>query len=224
MAYVTMSELMQNYRNLVDDKNWTEAHDVLLYGVQCAHIPARLELARLYKECTFLGIPQKERYMKSEFHYRGIMNLLDLSDKATATICMELAELYSYMKRPVGVLAMLLRAKRYGMNVPDREVDHARQLLSNLDINDFGKSARDAYDLGIELSLAGGSVRLTELLLREATETDNKLIRGKAALELANFYNSYRNENYIYATEADRCYRIAAEAGYPEYISCRIVR
>ena len=77
---------------------------------------------------------------------------------------------------------MLLKAKQYGINVPEREVDHARQLLVNLDINDFGKSPRDAYDLGLELSLAGGSARLTELLLREATESSNKLISGEAAL------------------------------------------
>lgn len=70
MAYTTMTELMQNYRALAAEKNWTAAHETLLYGVDCAHLPARLELARLYKECTLLGIPQQERYAKAEFHYR----------------------------------------------------------------------------------------------------------------------------------------------------------
>lgn len=221
MAYTTMTELMQNYRALVAERNWTAAHETLIYGVECSHLPAKLELARLYKECTLLGIPQQERYAKAEFHYRGILNLLDLSDRVTATISMELAELYSYMKRPVGVLAMLLRAKRYGMNVPERKVDHAHQLLVNLDVNDFGKCPGDAYALGLELSLAGGSARLTELLLREATESDNKLIHGKAALALADFYNDRCSESYVYASEANSYYRMAAEAGYPEYLSCR---
>lgn len=216
MAYTTMTELMQNYRSFAAEKNWAAAHETLLCGVECSHIPARLQLARLYKDCALLGIHQQERYAKSEFHYRGILNLLDLSDKVTATICVELAELYSYMKRPVAVLSMLLRAKRYGANVPDREVDYARQLLLNLDVNDFGKYPRDAYELGLELSLAGGSARLTELLLREATESSNKLIRGEAALALADFYNDRRSESYIYASEANRYYRMAAEAGYPE--------
>ena len=223
MAYTTMTELMQNYRSFATEKNWTAAHETLLYGVECSHLPAKLELARLYKECPLLGIPQKERYAKSELLYRGILNLLDLSEKATGTICMEMAELYSYMKRPVAILGMLLRAKRYGANVPDREVDHARQLLLNLDVNDFGKYPRDAYELGLELSLASGSARLTELFLREATESGNKLIRGEAALALGDFYNEQYGDP-IYASEANRYYRMAEEAGYPEYISCRIVK
>ena len=225
MAYTTMTELMHNYRSFAAEKNWAAAHETLLYGVECSHLPAKLELAQLYKECTQLGIHQQERYARSEFHYRGILNLLDdVTDKVTATICMELAELYSYMKRPVAVLGMLLRAKRYGANVPDREVDYAWQLLLNLDINDFGKFPRDAYELGLELSLAGGSVRLTELLLQEATECTNKLIRDQAALALADFYNDRRSENYVYASEATRYYRMAAESGYPEYISRRIAK
>ena len=219
MAYTTMIELMQTYRALVAEKNWAAAHETLLYGVECSHLPAKLELARLYKECTLLGIPQKERYAKSELLYREILNLMDLSEKATGTICMELAELYGYTKNSVAVLAMLLRAKRYGKNVPEREVEHARNLLLDLDINDFGKSPRDAYELGLELSLAGGSARLTELLLREATESNNKQIRGEAALALADFYNARRSESYIYASEANRYYRMAAEAGDPEYLS-----
>ncbi len=219
MEYTTMNELMQHYRILAAEKNWIAAHETLLCGIECAHLPARLELARLYKDCALLGIPQQERFRKAEMHYRWILNLLDLSDKVSATISMELAELYSYMKRPVGVLAMLLRAKRLGVNMPEREVDHARQLLNNLDVNDFGKSAQDAYDLGIELIWAGGGARLTELLLREASESGNKLIRGKASLALADFYNDRRGENYFYASEAARCYSMASEAGYPEYLS-----
>lgn len=220
MAYTTMTELMQNYRSFVAEKNWAAAHETLLYGVQCGHLPAKLELARLYKDCPLLGIPQQDRYRKAEYYYRSITNLLDVvSDKVTAQISLEMAELYTYMKRPVGVLAMLLKAKRLGAQVPEREVDRARDLLMGLDVNRFGEHPLDAYELGLELYIADGSVRLTELLLREAYESDNKLIRGKASLLLADFYNDRRHENYIYAGEAARYYRQAAEAGFPEYLS-----
>lgn len=219
MAYTTMTELMQSYRSFTAEKNWAAAHETLLYGVQCAYLPAKLELARLYKECPHLNIPQQDRYRKADYFYRSIVNLLDISDKVSAQICLEMAELYTYMKRPVGVLAMLLKAKRLGAQVPEREVDHAKDLLMNLDINRFGDYPLDAYELGLELYIAGGSVRLTELLLREACESDNPLIRGKASLLLADFYNDRRHENCIYASEAARYSRQAAEAGFPEYLS-----
>lgn len=219
MAYKTMNDIMAEYRTHVAAKQWVEAHDTLIYGVQCAHLPAKLELARLYKDCPFLGIPQQDRYRKAEYYYRSIVNLLDIADRVSAQISLELAELYTYMKRPVGVLAMLLKAKRLGAQVPEREVDHARELLMELDVNRFGDQALDAYELGSELYLADGSARLTELLLREACESDDKLVRGKAALLLADFYNERRHENYIYAGEAAHYYRQAAEAGYPEYLS-----
>lgn len=221
MAYTSMTELMQNYRSLVAEKNWVAAHETLLYGVQCGHLPAKLELARLYKDCPLLGIPQQDRYRKAEYYYRSITNLLDVvSDKVAAQISLEMAELYTYMKRPVGVLAMLLKAKRLGAQVLEREVDRARDLLLGLDVNHFGEHPLDAYELGLELYIADGSVRLTELLLREACESDNQLIRGKASLLLADFYNDRKHEDYIYASEAARYYRQAAEAGFPE-ILCR---
>ena len=220
MTYKTMNDLMTEYRAYAAAKQWDEAHDTLIYGIQCAHLPAKLELARLYKDCPHLHILQKDRYRKAEYHYRSIANLLDISDQVTAQISLEMAELYTYMKRPVGVLAMLLKAKRLGAQVPEREVDHARDLLMWLDINHFGDHPLDAYELALELIFANGSVRLTELLLREACESDDKLVRGKASLTLADFYDDRRHDNYIYAGEAARYYRQAAEAGFPEYL-CR---
>ena len=219
MAYNTMNDLMVEFRAHAAAKQWDEAHDTLIYGIQCAHLPAKLELARLYKDCPQLHILQKDRYRKAEYHYRSIANL-DISDQVTAQISLEMAELYTYMKRPVGVLAMLLKAKHLGAQVPEREVDHARDLLMGLDINHFGDHPLDAYELALELIFANGSVRLTELLLREACESDDKLVRGKASLTLADFYNDRRHDNYIYAGEAARYYRQAAEAGFPEYL-CR---
>ena len=220
MAYKTMNELIAEYRAYVAAKQWDEAHDTLIYGIQCSHLPAKLELARLYKDCPHLRILQKDRYRKAEYHYRSVATLLDISDQVTAQISLEMAELYTYMKRPVGVLAMLLKAKRLGAQVPERDVDHARDLLMGLDVNRFCDHPFDAYELGFELYMAGGSVRLTELLLREACDSsDNKLIRGKASLLLADFYNDRRHENNIYAGEAARYYRQAAEAGFPEYLT-----
>ena len=219
MAYKTMNELMADYRAHAAANRWIEAHDVLVYMVQCGNLRAKLELARLYKDSIHLGL-QQERYRKAEFYYHSILNLPDLSNEDMARISLEVAELYTtYMKRPIGGLAMLLRGKRLGAHVPDREVDHVRQLLMNLDVNDFCKFSRDAYVLGIELSLAGGGARMIEFLLRAACESSDELIRGKASLALADFYNDRRNENYIYAGEATRCYRQALEAGFPEYLS-----
>lgn len=220
MAYKTMNDLMAEYRAHAAAKQWIEAHDTLIFGVQCSHLPAKLELARMYKDCPLLGIPQQDRYRKAEYYYRSITNLLDVvSDKVTAQISLEMAELYAYMKRPVGVLAMLLKAKRLGAQVPEREVDHARDLLMGLDVNHFGDHPLDAYELALELIIAKGSVRLTELLLREACGSDNKLLVGKASLALADFYNDRRHDKSIYASEAARYYRQAAEAGFPEYLS-----
>lgn len=202
------------------NQEWDAAHRTLMNGAECGYLPAKLELARLYRDCSVLGIPQHERYMKSEFYFRSIMNLLDISDADTGAICLDLAVLYSYTKRPVGMVAMLLRGKRYGARIPESDVDQARRLLASLDIHEFGKNARDAYDLAIELSLVGTNARLTEFLLREAAETDNQIIRGKACLALAEFYHEH-DENPVYASEAARYYRLAAESGYPEYLSRR---
>lgn len=221
MTYKTMAELMAQYRTLaVEEQDWIAAYDILQYAVRCAYLPAKFELARLLRDCPYLGISQNERYAKSELYFRDLMNLLQISSQDTATLAMELAELLGYMKRPVGKLAMLLRAKRNGALVPEREVDDIRQHFMKLDINDFARSTRDALDLATELSLVGGSERMIELLLREASESNNRLIRGRALLALAEFYND-RRENYIYASEAERCYRLAAKAGYPEYLSSR---
>lgn len=223
MTYKTMDELMDQYRTLaMEEQNWIAAYDILQYAVQCAHLPAKFELARLLRDCPYLGIVQNERYARSELYFRNLMNLLQISSQDTATIAMELAELLGYMKRPVGKLAMLLCAKRNGAVVPQCEVDDIRQQLMKLDISDFGRSTRDAFDLATELSFAGGSERMIELLLREASESNNRSIRGRSLLALAEFYNDRRG-NDIYASEADRCYRLAAEGGYPEYLSRRTV-
>ena len=218
MTYTNMNELMQHYRSMAAQNNWAEAHEILLYGTECSYLPAKLELSRFYKNCLLPGTPYREQYAKAESHYREILNLLDLTDHNVATVALELTELYFRMDRPVGVLAMLLRAKRYGIDVPEEKVERAKKLLMGLDVNDFGKSALDAYDLATELLLAGGSVRFIELLLREASESSNKLIRAKASLMLADFYNDQRSDA-VYAHEAARYYRLAAEAGYPEYLS-----
>lgn len=214
MAYTTMTELIQNYRSFAAEKNWVAAHETLLYGAECSHLPSKLELARLYKDCLFLGVNQEERYKRAETLYKEILNL-DLSDKSTGLLCLELADLYSRMQRVVGMMGMLLRARRVGISVPQRDIDYAQHMLSNLDINEFARSTKDALLLATELSIAGSGERLTELLLREASDSGS----GEAALMLADFYNDRRNESNIYASEAKRYYRMAAENGYPEYLS-----
>ena len=214
MEYTTMAELMDVYNTLAEAQKWTEAYETLKFGVESGYLPAKLLLARLYKDCLFLGIYQEERYKRAEALYKEILNL-DLSDKRTGLLCLELADLYGRMQRVVGMMGMLLRARRVGISVSQRDIDYAQHMLSNLDINEFARSTKDALLLATELSIAGSGERLTELLLREASDSGS----GEAALMLADFYNDRRNESNIYASEAKRYYRMAAENGYPEYLS-----
>lgn len=214
----TMKEMMDHYSCCMAIQDWAGAHEKLLYMASCSYTPARIALAGLYRDCDQLGIPARERYIKSEKLYRSVMNYVE-DPKTEGKICLELAQLLNYRQRVVGNLAMLLRAKRCGVEVPEADITRAHRHLKELDIREFGKSARDAYDLAVELSLAGGSERLTELLLREAVDASQGLLRGQAALALAEFYDKKRSQSNVFAEEADRCFAIAARAGYPECLS-----
>ena len=215
-----MNELMLDYKIYAATNQWSEAHDTLYLGVSCGYIPAKIELAKLYRDCPHIGIPQKDRYLKAEALFQSVLNLLDdLPERDFGQISLELATLYGYMRRPVGELAMLLRARRYHISIPEYNVTRTRKAMEECDINQLGANPRDAFELAVELDFAGGSERMTELLLREAYETDDKVLRGQAALALADFYNERRFVNSFYAKEAFRYYKLASEAGYPQYLT-----
>lgn len=220
--YLSMSELMDQYEHHKKLSEWEKAKAILEYAVECSYLPAEIELANMYKTTPELNIPHAERYRKAEHIYRRVLNILDLSDDMTAKIALELADLYgNYMKRPIGGLAMLLRAKRLGRAVPERTLETCRRQIAQMDINNFGKNAREAFDLASELLLLSEADRFVELLLRECVETDNTSLRGIAALSLADFYNDRKAECATYRKEAARYYRIAGESGYPEYLRIR---
>lgn len=218
-AYLSMQELMDQYICHKKQKEWEKAKAVLEYATECSYLPAEIELANLYKTTPELGIPHAERYCEAEHIYHRVLNILDLSAEMTATITLELADLYgNYMKRPIGGLAMLLRAKRLGKNVPDRTLETCRRQIAQMDINDFGKDTMSAFDLASELLLLGTADRFVELLLRECVESHKSSLRGRAALSLADFYNDRQTEYATYRKEAERYYRIAHENGFPEYL------
>lgn len=217
--YMSMSELMEQYIRHKKLKEWEKAKAVLEYATECGYLPAEIELANLYKTTPEFNIPHSDRYHKAEHIYRRVLNILDLSDDMTAKIALELADLYgNYMKQPIGGLAMLLRAKRLGRAVPERTLETCRRQITQMDINNLGKNAREAFDLASELLLLSEVDRFVELLLRECVETDNISLRGIAALSLADFYNDRQAECVTYRKEAERYYRIAGECGYPEYL------
>lgn len=216
---LTMSELMDQYICQKKLREWEKAKAILEYATECSYLPAEVELANLYKTTPELNIPHTERYCKAEHIYLRVLDILDLSDDMTAKIALELADLYgNYMKRPIGGLAMLLRAKRFGRAVPERTLETCRRQIAQMDINDFGKNERDTFDLASELLPLGEADRLVELLLRECVETDDTSLRGIAALSLADFYNDRKGECATYQKEAEHYYHIAQQNGFPEYL------
>lgn len=218
----SMPELMDQYIRHKKLSEWQKAKEILEYAVECSYLPAEIELANLYKTTPELNIPHAERYRKAEHIYHRVLNVLDLSDDMTAKIALELADLYgNYMKQPIGGLAMLLRAKRLGRAVPERTLETCRRQIAQMDINDFGKDTRSAFDLASELLLLGTADRFVELLLRECVESHKPSLRGHAALSLADFYNERQTECGAYRKEAERYYRIACENGFPEYLRAK---
>lgn len=220
--YFSMQELMATYEDCKRRRNWDAAKDVLEYAAECGHLPAKLELARLLKNTPLDSIPQAQRFARAETLYLELLNIFDLPSKAIAQISLELSDLYGdCMSRPIGCLASMLKAKRLGSNVSERSLELCRQRLSRMDINSFGNNARDAFDLGTELNLAGGSTRMTELFLREAAETEENPLCGLACLALADFYDEHKAECQTYRTEALHYYQLADKYGFPEYIKRR---
>lgn len=218
--YLTMQELMARYASCKGKQDWEGAKAILEYGADCCYLPAKLELARLLRSAPALKMPQNQRFARAESLYRELLCTIDLPERAAASVALELGTLYGdCLNRPVGCLAMLLQAKRHGANVPNKDIELCRHRLNRMDINTFGCNARDAYELGSELCLAGGSTRLAEFFLREAAETDDRTLRGMACLALADFYNDHQQTYRTYRGEAARCYRLAADCGFPDCLS-----
>lgn len=219
--YCTMAELMERYNSLLESHDYENAEAVLDYALQSGYLPAKLLMARLLKNTPSLRMEQQERYALSEKFYREILNLLDLSDNATAKISMELAELYETLNRPVACLGAMLKAKRLGYPVQDKDAESCLRKLNRMDINSFCNHPQDCYDLGSELAMAG-SFRFAEFFLRESCASLNRELAGRSCLMLADLYDGHRADCPAYGEEARKMYQEAAEKGFPEYLTkCR---
>ena len=217
--YMSMPELMRAYF-ACKESDVTAAEAMLEYASDCQYAPAKLELARLLMTNYEVSLGQTERYEKAEKLLNELANDLDVSDKLMAELSLEKAKLYDIQRRPIGTLAMLLRARRFGSNsVPDKDIELCRRKLSRMDINEYGANPNDAYALGIELVYAHGPFKFSEFFLREAVDTATGELRGRACLALADLYSCNPQEGWMLREESFKLYKEAAENGSPEYIT-----
>lgn len=218
--YWKMKDLMTYARACIEKKEWMTAKNILEEAVSANHLPAKLELARLLAYTPELGIPRKERYERAERLYRDVLNILELPDSTVAEAALGLSGLYGdCLARPVGCLAMLLMAKRHGSSVSEREVELVSRKITRMDVNSFGGNRRDAYELGLELTMTGKSTRTAELFLREAAQSEDLAMAGNAYLALSELYQRDMEKYPEHRKEAVRCIAMAAEKGCPECLS-----
>lgn len=217
--FIPMEELMRAYKSCRDNDVDT-ALAILEYACDCQHVPAKLELARLLINNPKVNLGQSERYEKAEQLLMEFTNELGTSNTLMACVSLELANLYSILNRPVGMLAMLLRARRFGSSfVPDKDIELCRRKLSKMDINTYGSNAKDAYSLGMELIYAKGPFKFAEFLLREAVDAAEGELKGRACLSLADLYAWNPQEGRLLCEESFKLYKEASKNGCAEYIS-----
>ena len=216
---LSMSEIMACYKAYKASGEIENAKAVLEYGTACAYLPAKLELARFLLKTPQIKISQIERYSRAETLYRDVQNTLDLSSKVYAQIAVELAWLCEATNRPVGCLGNLLKAKRYGYEVQEKDIELCRRRLMRKDIYSLGGNSQDALDLGYELSLVG-NFKYAEFFLREATEAKHTIVAGQACLYLADLYLEHSAECKNHRQEAQKYYHRSAEELFPEVLCC----
>lgn len=216
MWALSMDEVMQYSRHFINEQKWERAKEILEYGVSCGNIPAKFKLARLLKNTLALEMSQEKRYRSAEKLFCEILNDLDVSDRVTAKVSLELAELYAFEKRPIGQFAMLLQARRAGAEIEDRVLLECKKKMAEIDIHAIG--CKDALALGRELALLPDTPRITEFFLSEACLAKDQIISGMAELQLADLYESLGNSK-----EASKHFK-AARVVYPEYLSKAALR
>ena len=214
---LTMNEIMACYKAYKGAGDYENAKTVLEYGIACAYLPAKLELARFLRNTPQIKMSQAERYQYAERLYREVQNVLDLSEKTYAQIAIELAWLCESLNRPVGSLGNLLKAKRYGYQVQDKDLELCRRRLMRRDIYSLSGNAQDCLDLGYELSLAG-NFKYSEFFLREAIDSQDGILVGQACLYLADLYAGRSDGNENYRAEAQKCYQEARKKHFPEVL------
>lgn len=216
--YLTLGELMQIYKSFVAAKDYENALECIMRAVETGNTPAKVECAKFLVSTPQLGMKQEERFKRAEKLLLEVENQLDLSKAAEAMIAMQLAGIYEH-DRPVAYLACLLKAKRLGMTIPDKDIEGCRRRLVRMDVNSFGDDPEAAYRLGVELYMAGGAFGFAELMLREAAEAEDQGLAGRACLYLADLYAENSTGCQTHRAEAEKYYRLAAEKGFPEVLT-----
>lgn len=215
---LTMGEIITCHKSYLAKKEYEPAKAVLEYGIQCGSLQSKLEMARFLRNTPQLKMAQNDRYHYAEKLYRDVQNTLDISDKIYAQIAVELASLCESLNRPVGCLGNLLKAKRYGYLVQDKDIELCRRRLMRRDIYSLSGNAQDCLDLGYELFLAD-SFKYSEFFLREASVAQDNILAGQACLYLADLYAAHSNGNENHRKEAQKYYRKAKEKHFPEILS-----
>lgn len=214
----TLGELMQIYKSFVTAKDYENALDCIMRAAETGNTPAKVECAKFLANTPQLRMKQEERFKKAEKLLLEVGNQLDLSNAAESMIAMQLAGIYEY-GRPAAYLAYLLKAKRFGMTIPDKDIEGCRRRLVRMDVNSFGDDPEAAYCLGVELYMAGRAFCFAELMLREAAEAEDQGLAGRACLYLADLYAENSAGCQTHRAEAEKYYRLAAEKGFPEVLT-----
>ena len=216
--YLTIKELMQIYESFLAAKDYENALDSLIRAAETSNVAAKVKCARFLKDTPQLRMKQGERFARAEKILLEIDNQLDLSQTAEGMIAMQLAGLYEH-DRPVAYLAYLLKAKRLGVPIPDKDIEGCRRRLARTDVNFFCDDPSAAYRLGVELYKAGGPFGFAEMMLREAAEAENQELAGRACLYLADLYAENSSGCQNHGVEARKYYQLAAEKGFPEVLT-----
>lgn len=216
--YLTIKELVESYRSFALVGDYENAMDCILRAVESGNVPAKVECARFLINTPQLRMKQNDRYKLAEKYLLDVENLLDLPASAEAKIAMYLAGIYEH-DRPIAYLACLLKARRLGINISDKDIEACRRRLVHLDVNSLGDEPNDAYRLGVELYRAGGAFGFAELFLREASDAKNQELAGRACLHLADLYSENSNSFPNHHVEATRHYRLAKEKGFPAILT-----
>lgn len=222
--HMTMDEIMQAFHACKTSEPEI-ARAMIEYACESGSLVAKYEYAVFLRTTPTLNMPQNERYQKAEELLVHLLNILDLRDSFTAKVALELGILYAEnLHRPVGALAMYLRANRLGAEVEEAQANRVQRKVEKMDVNSLGGNARDSFNLGQELCIAGKTPRLAELFLREAvdkTEGNPKArnLYAQACLALGDFYDTHKYEATTYVAERDKLYAAARANGFPEYFT-----
>ena len=216
--YLTIEELVETYKSFALAGDYENAMDCILRAVESGNVHAKVECARFLMNTPQLRMKQNERFKLAEKYLLDVENLLDLPASAEAKIAMQLAGIYEH-DRPIAYLACLLKARRLGIRISNKDIEACRLRLLRLDVNSLGDEPNDAYRLGVELYRAGGAFGFAELFLREASTAINQELAGRACLYLADLYSENSNSFPNHRLEAIRHYHLAKEKGFPEILT-----